>query len=489
MPVEQPVAADDGEKTPAAIEIETTTVSTAEDRALVRRIDIWLCPMVALSMTLQYMDKQTLPAASILGLIQDLHLSGNQYSWVTSIFYFGYLTSTYATPYLMVRWPVGRVLCCTFLTWAAIVGGHAALKDFGGLMAARYLLGAAEAAAIPGTSLMIGMFYQRQEHALRHGFWFLGQSLGIMLAGLLSFGVANIKSGVGAWKWLFVAMGVITLIWSALMFWQLPDHPGTAKFLSKDQQVRAVARLRSNQMVVKTNRFQWDQFREALLDLRIWLLCFYLLCMSVCSSSINAFSQIVLVGLGFDVYQANLFLIAVGAVHATFSIVSTYVCSRYRNIRCITSVLLCSLSLMGSILVRFGPNLGAKMFGFLIIFAFPATISIAYSMIASNVAGFTKKSVAASIATLGYCVGNIIGPFLFFPREAPKYPSGFTGSAACFGIGIVLMVVLFFITRYENNRRDKLYGVVDQAILSVVEEEVCNTDRTDGKNSAFRYMM
>lgn len=80
------------------------------------------------------------------------------------------------------------------------MGGHAALKDFGGLMAARYLLGAAEAAAVPGTSLMIGMFYQRQEHALRHGFWFLGQSLGIMLAGLLSFGVAHIKSGVGAWK-------------------------------------------------------------------------------------------------------------------------------------------------------------------------------------------------------------------------------------------------------------------------------------------------
>lgn len=31
-----------------------------------------LCPLMALSMTLQYMDKQALPAASILGIIQDL---------------------------------------------------------------------------------------------------------------------------------------------------------------------------------------------------------------------------------------------------------------------------------------------------------------------------------------------------------------------------------------------------------------------------------
>lgn len=67
-------------------------------------------------------------------------------------------------------------------------------------MAVRALLGAAEAAAIPGFSLLTGMFYKRQEHALRHGFWFIGNSLGIMIAGLLSFGIAHIKSGIGAWK-------------------------------------------------------------------------------------------------------------------------------------------------------------------------------------------------------------------------------------------------------------------------------------------------
>ncbi len=67
-------------------------------------------------------------------------------------------------------------------------------------MAVRALLGAAEAAAIPGFSLLTGMFYKRREHALRHGFWFLGNSLGIMLAGILSLGIAHIKSGIGAWK-------------------------------------------------------------------------------------------------------------------------------------------------------------------------------------------------------------------------------------------------------------------------------------------------
>lgn len=43
-------------------------------------------------------------------------------------------------------------------------------------------------------------------------------------------------------------------------------------------------------------------------------------------------------------------------------------------------------------------------------------------MISSNVAGFTKKSVASAMMFMAYTAGNIIGPFLFFSREAPDYP-------------------------------------------------------------------
>jgi hypothetical protein len=45
-------------------------------------------------------------------------------------------------------------------------------------------------------------------------------------------------------------------------------------------------------------------------------------------------------------------------------------------------------------------------------------------MIASNVAGFTKKSVASAMMFMSYTAGNIIGPFLFFPSEAPEYSVG-----------------------------------------------------------------
>jgi ACS family allantoate permease-like MFS transporter len=78
-------------------------------------------------------------------------------------------------------------------------------------------------------------------------------------------------------------------------------------------------------------------------------------------------------------------------------------------------------SLTGSLLVRYGPNQGSQLFGLWVFVAFAAGFPISLSMVASNVAGFTKKSVASAMMFMAYTAGNIIGPFLFFPSEAPEY--------------------------------------------------------------------
>jgi hypothetical protein len=76
---------------------------------------------------------------------------------------------------------------------------------------------------------------------------------------------------------------------------------------------------------------------------------------------------------------------------------------------------------MGSLVVRLSDIQGVRLFGFLCYFAYVPAISISLSLIASNAAGFTKKSVATSLYTIAYCVGNIIGPFTFRSHDAPAY--------------------------------------------------------------------
>lgn len=65
---------------------------------------------MAMSYMFQFLDKSALQYTSILGLRDDLHLSGSQFSWSSSIYYFGYLLASYPAGALMVRYPVGKTI-------------------------------------------------------------------------------------------------------------------------------------------------------------------------------------------------------------------------------------------------------------------------------------------------------------------------------------------------------------------------------------------
>ena len=45
---------------------------------------------------------------------------------------------------------------------------HAASKDFATLATARFFLGVAEAAVVPGFSLITGIFYRKEEQPIRY---------------------------------------------------------------------------------------------------------------------------------------------------------------------------------------------------------------------------------------------------------------------------------------------------------------------------------
>lgn len=75
----------------------------------------------------------------------------------------------------------------------------AACFNAGGLLAARFFLGAAEAAIAPGQTIIISMFYKRREQPLRHAVWFLGNTCAGAFGGLLNYGISHIES-IAPWK-------------------------------------------------------------------------------------------------------------------------------------------------------------------------------------------------------------------------------------------------------------------------------------------------
>ena len=57
----------------------------------------------------------------------------------------------------------------------------------------------------------------------------------------------------------------------------MPDNQLNARFLSKEERVLAIERVRSNQQGIGNKHFKLYQFKEALLDPMVWAFVFYAL--------------------------------------------------------------------------------------------------------------------------------------------------------------------------------------------------------------------
>jgi len=73
-------------------------ISPADERALQWKIDLMILPYLAVCYAFFYIDKTTLSYAAIFGIKDDLNLVGTQYSWLSSIFYFGFLAWACMSP-------------------------------------------------------------------------------------------------------------------------------------------------------------------------------------------------------------------------------------------------------------------------------------------------------------------------------------------------------------------------------------------------------
>lgn len=71
---------------------EMTPELQAAEKSLLFKLDfIYVMPCIAILNFLQFFDKSALNYSGVLGIKEDTHLTGSQFSWLGSIFYLGYL--------------------------------------------------------------------------------------------------------------------------------------------------------------------------------------------------------------------------------------------------------------------------------------------------------------------------------------------------------------------------------------------------------------
>lgn len=95
----------------------------------------------------------------------------------------------------------------------------------------------------------------------------------------------------------------------------------------------------------------------------------------------------------------------------------------------------------------------ARLIGYYMTQANPATGATVLSLISSNVAGYTKKATVAAFYLIGYCAGNIIGPQTFHPKDAPRYVPAEITMMICYALCVLDLIFIAWWYRRQNRKK------------------------------------
>ncbi|KXH48055.1 hypothetical protein CNYM01_10064 [Colletotrichum nymphaeae SA-01] len=443
-------------------------IDPEEERRLVRKVDWMILPYISVCYVFFYIDKTTLSYAAIFGIQSDLKLKGTEYSWLSSIFYFGFLVWALPTNFMLQKFPIAKYLGLNIFAWGAFLMLQAAAPNFGALAALRAISGAAEACADPAFMIITSMWYTRREQPIKIGLWYTANGIGIALGGLLGYGIGNIKGALASWKYEFIIVGTLCCAWGIVIAVFLPDNPITSSKLTNREKKIIVERLRENQTGVENKTLKLYQVREAFTDYKLYFFFMIALLQAIVNGGTSNFGTLIIKGFKFSTLVTAVLQIPYGAIIFIAILACVFINDRLPpNNRCFVLVLFLLPNVAGAFGLRFVPD--DQQVGRLICYYLTGSISASFVLLLSlqtaNIAGHTKKVVTSACLFLGYCVGNIAGPFFYKSDQAPNYELGIWSMIVAHLVEVVFVIALRFLLKWENDRRDRVQGEVAEVDL------------------------
>ncbi|UNI17597.1 hypothetical protein JDV02_003929 [Purpureocillium takamizusanense] len=464
-------------------------------RAIRRKIDWAIMPLMFLCYFLQFLDKVLVNYANIMGMSESLHFRGDDFSWMATAFFIGYAVAELPQGFLIQRFPVARVLGVNVVLWGVTICCTAATQSFPGAAAVRTLLGMFEAVITPALIMITSQWYTRRQATPRTGVWYCGLGVGQVVGGFISWAAqtgsrrhASSSSTLEGWRVMFLAVGVFNLLVGVAVLLRMPSGVRAARFLADaDKALHEEALARDHGGGDGDGNgpkvFVASGIVEALRDVQVWLLCLATVLIVIPSGIITTFSATLIRGFGYPPDVAALLNMPSGVVSVLATLLGTFAIL-YDLPRWLAMCLLLVPTMVGAGLISFyaeRSQAGALAGIYLINFAV-APLALVYALVGANTRGYTKKVTTNAAVAVSFSVANIIGPQTFRAADAPGYlPAKITVFAVCGG-SIVVAVLLRLLYGWRNKRTAAGGGGLDAV------DQSQNQNQTDRASPAFYYV-
>ena len=235
-------------------------------------------------------------------------------------------------------------------------------------------------------------WYTKAEQSARAGIWSSAEGLAQIFGGLVAYGIAHggriHHFDVAPWKVVFILNGCLTILGGSYFLIVVPRNQLSAWWLSEEERLLAVERIRTNVQGIGNRKFKLRQFNEAMTDPFTWAIFIAAIALDIPSGGLtNYFSQLI-VSFGFSPEQSLLYGTPSGVVAVASFLLWGFLSQRFGN-RILWAVLAELASMIGVILIVALPlkNRVGRLLGYYMTGAFPVGLASLLSLVSSNVAG------------------------------------------------------------------------------------------------------
>ncbi|KAI5891591.1 MFS general substrate transporter [Schizophyllum commune H4-8] len=437
---------------------------SAEEKALVRKIDKRIVPTVWILYTLSYLDRANIGNAKVGGMEEDLALTSTQYSVCLLLFFVSYVIFEVPSNMILTRVRPSIFLSVLCFGWGAVAACMGAVNNWQQLAGVRFCLGVIEAGFAPGVAFYLSSWYKRHELAKRYSIYYTATAVSGAFSGLLAGVITDhlkMARGIEGWRWLFIIEGAGSCFLCIFTWYILPDWPSTTKWLSPEEKFIAVQRLAADGIGNTGTGNQpthSEAAKMAFTDWRTWVLVFMYM-LATGSQTIQYFIPTLVGQLGYTGYDKQYMTIPVYAVAFVFILLFCFTSDirRERGNYITLGGLLAGVSFIITVAVN---NEHVK-YGFLCI-----AVGAVYAVCPLTllwVSGIIdhpaeKRAVAIAIVNALGNSASIYGSFLWPASTGPRYVQGFaTTTAFVLLLAIMAQVNKFLIRRYPGKRLEESF--------------------------------
>ncbi|KAE9390372.1 MFS general substrate transporter [Gymnopus androsaceus JB14] len=362
--------------------------------------------------------------------------------------------------------------------WGLVTLSHALIKNRGGYLTVRCMIGLTEGGVIPATLIYLGSFYRSTELATRLA-WFWGvQTIASAVSGLMASGLLQLQGvgGLEGWKWLFLVDGIITVViglltWLVVLAKKRNAYEGGIRGWKpwfNERQVRiAVTRIVRDDPSkrVYEKHVHWADVKDAVTDLGLWGHLLITAIGLTPTSPLGVYLPSVIKTFDFSIFVAN----ALTAPPYVLQCITTVLFIRHSDKireRGFHGAFGAIWQLVGWILLRALPedtSKGVKYFAALLVACWPYTHPLNIAWMSENTGSVGKRTLASGSVIFAANIYGVWGSQIYQAKDAPDYRTGNTINIVFAGTAVCLWFIQKYYYKYRNHRNAQAYAKLSEA--------------------------